>query len=134
MKKYAACALIVHPTEDKILAITRGNSTLCGLPGGKAEKDEPLSETVLRELMEETGLVGDSPQLIFASDVGQDFYCATYAVVITGGTIRDSNEGHVFWATPEQLTTESPFGEYNTALQKHIGGVEGLKRFRHSFC
>lgn len=115
MKLQAACVFIVHPVENLILAVTRRDGSGCGLPGGKAEPDELLQDTALRELFEETGLIAENPKLLW-SRTDDSSYCETYTVTVTGGTIRDSAEGHVFWATLKDLIKDSPFGEYNEAL------------------
>ena len=47
--------------EEQILLIRRGRSPARGrwsVPGGRVEHDETLAEAVVRELYEETGLVG----------------------------------------------------------------------------
>lgn len=130
MKLQAACVFIVHPTENLILAVTRRDGFGCGLPGGKAELNELLQDTALRELFEETGLIAENPKLLY-SRLHYDSYCETYSVTVTGGTIRDSAEGHVFWATREHLIKGSPFGAYNEALLAQIP-IKDFYKYRMS--
>jgi 8-oxo-dGTP diphosphatase len=54
-----AAAIIEFP-DNKILLIKRGTTVFRGcwaLPGGKVEAGETVEEAVIREVIEETGLV-----------------------------------------------------------------------------
>ncbi len=55
------CVGAIAVDEEQILLIRRGRSPARGrwsVPGGRVERDETLAEAVVRELYEETGLVG----------------------------------------------------------------------------
>lgn len=66
-------AAIVRQAQQ-LLLVKRTDNQLWGLPAGSKELDEPLNETVLRELHEETGLTGQKPQLLFiASGQGMQY-------------------------------------------------------------
>jgi mutator protein MutT len=57
-----AVAIAALLNENKILLIKRMKGDcigLWGLPGGKIEKDEHVSEAVVREILEETGIESD---------------------------------------------------------------------------
>lgn len=57
-EKYAVVCLLFK--GDYILSVTRGADLLnLGLPGGSIEEDESVIDAALRELHEETGLIGD---------------------------------------------------------------------------
>jgi 8-oxo-dGTP diphosphatase len=49
-------AAICRGDDDRILLIRRGDTGTWALPGGTAEWGEPLSKTLARELLEETGV------------------------------------------------------------------------------
>jgi len=60
-------ALVVK--DDKVLMALRGKGSYEGywcLPGGMIDKNEEPDAAVLRELLEETGVVGISPKLLTA--------------------------------------------------------------------
>jgi len=58
MNRLAARLLILHPEHHQLLVVTRKHelSRLC-FPGGKTEPHETLEEGLVRETLEETGLV-----------------------------------------------------------------------------
>ncbi|MFF5145054.1 NUDIX domain-containing protein [Streptomyces sp. NPDC013157] len=64
-----AAAVIVHDTEnDRVVLLQRGPGAKYGnglwdLPAGKSDPGEPITETAVRELREETGLVVDPRSL-----------------------------------------------------------------------
>ncbi|KRN02529.1 ADP-ribose pyrophosphatase [Levilactobacillus senmaizukei DSM 21775 = NBRC 103853] len=64
-------AAIVRDDQPGLLLVKRLDNRLWGLPAGSKELDESTEQTVLRELTEETGLVGQDPQLLTIAS-GQD--------------------------------------------------------------
>lgn len=70
-KPHVGVGIIVHNKKgDILLGLRRGEheSTLWGLPGGKLEFGETLFDCARREVLEETGLVIDTPELVSISD------------------------------------------------------------------
>ncbi|WP_209944901.1 NUDIX hydrolase [Rhizobium halophytocola] len=68
--KLAASAIVEW--QGRFLLVKRRNppaADLYAFPGGRAEPDEALEQTALRELQEETGLVGESPRLFAVYDL-----------------------------------------------------------------
>lgn len=66
----AASAIVEH--EGRVLLVKRRHppaADLYAFPGGRSEPGETLEETALRELFEETGLRGRSPQLFAFYDL-----------------------------------------------------------------
>lgn len=88
--------VIFRRTADgpEVLLIRRGGHPFLGfwaLPGGFAERNEPLERTALRELMEETGVAGAELTLVGVySAPGRDprgwTVSAAYAAVIPAET------------------------------------------------
>lgn len=58
-----AC-IVIEDEQGRILLQKRGGCGKWGLPGGIAELGESLEETALRELYEETGLIGKVDGLV----------------------------------------------------------------------
>lgn len=68
--KLAASAIVEW--QGRFLLVKRRNppaADLYAFPGGRAEPDETLSQTAIRELLEETGLRGGSAQLFAVYDL-----------------------------------------------------------------
>lgn len=66
----AVIAMIIH--DDKVLLVRRGkepNKGRWGLPGGKIELGETITEAALRELKEETNITAQAGQILTAFDV-----------------------------------------------------------------
>ena len=55
-RHWTASAVILHPSEDKVLLIDHVKSGLWLFPGGHVGPGETLAEAVIREIREETGI------------------------------------------------------------------------------
>lgn len=110
--------------NDLFLAITRGlNSSLIGLPGGKTEPNESPKETAIRECFEETGfLVSDCVELFTEVVNGETpFETTAFFANNFSGSLKESDEGYVFWTTKEDLITNSPFASFNKKVFEVLG-------------
>ncbi len=85
---------VVVGQDDKVLLVKRRFEPSAGywsFPGGHVEPGETLEEAVLRELLEETGLVGHNPKLLAVTE----YICLSptgslkYHYVIVDFLIRD---------------------------------------------
>ena len=89
------CVMAQDVDDIEILMIRRGNHPCLGrwaLPGGFADKNEPLEETAARELEEETGITDVGLQLIGVySEPGRDprgwTISAAYAAIINKSAV-----------------------------------------------
>ena len=117
--KLAAVALIFSEDKTKLLGVSRkDNSKLFGLPGGKVDEGESMSEGVIREVKEETGLDVKSVSPIFLREDGE-FVAAVYLVNDYDGEVSTKESGVVSWITFEDLK-QGAFSEYNTKLEQHL--------------
>ena len=92
-----ATAIIIYP-ENKILLIKRSTPPFVGywaLPGGRAEPNEAVEQTVVREVKEETGLdvlivrkVGEYIERGVQGGQEYDYYPSCFLVKLAGGEIR----------------------------------------------
>lgn len=117
--KLAAVALIFNEDKTKLLGVSRkDNSKLFGLPGGKVDEGESMTEGVIREVKEETGLNVKSASPIFLREDGE-FVAAVYLVTDYNGEVSTKESGVVAWITFEDLK-QGAFSEYNTKLEQHL--------------
>ena len=106
--------------ENKILCITRkDNHEDWGIPGGAVEPNEDINDAVVREVLEETGVLMTNYELIdcrFDNDrltylfVAND-YLENYALIDPKETAL------IGWFEPAK-TFEGSFGKYNKKVSK----------------
>lgn len=110
-----AVTAVVQDENGRLLLIRRTDNDLYAIPGGALELGEPLTQTVQREVEEETGinvqvtgLIGiysDPDHVIEFTDgeIRQEFSIC-FRAEPTGGELRTSNESkEVLWRDPADL-------------------------------
>lgn len=89
--------------EDKLV----GDSHGLIFPGGHVEEREPILDSVIREVFEETGLTIKNPQLCGLKDWvqldGSRYMVFLYKTKEFSGSLAPSKEGDVFWCPLKEL-------------------------------
>jgi 8-oxo-dGTP pyrophosphatase MutT (NUDIX family) len=138
LPKHAACAFVLAEGGTKVLAVTRRDTGLWSLPGGKVDPGETTVEALVRELKEETGLIFTTEWFepvyseVVVGDDGHDFYSTAYWFVDEYDLPR-----HGIWSVEEginvsfiplmDLLMSGAFSEYN---YKAVQNIKKLKRFQ----
>lgn len=95
--------------KDKILVQDKIDDNYCGItfPGGHVEKSESFTDSVIREVYEETGLRIAKPQLCgikdWTNDDGTRYIVLLYKTDQFTGDIMSSEEGEVYWVNINDL-------------------------------
>ncbi|MBB4903997.1 NUDIX hydrolase [Actinophytocola algeriensis] len=110
-----AVTAFIQDESGRLLLIRRTDNDLYAIPGGALELGETLTQTVQREVMEETGIAVEVTGLIGVysdpehvieftdGEVRQEFSIC-FRADPTGGELRTSNESkEVLWVAPADL-------------------------------
>jgi 8-oxo-dGTP diphosphatase len=115
---------VIFDDSGRVLLSRRVDSGWWNLPGGGVEPWESVSEGVVREVREETGLEVEAGRLIGVYSKPQKHeVVVVFECQIKGGTITSTEEAdHHEWFAPDALPTEN-------FLPKHRERVDdALKR------
>lgn len=78
------------------------------MPGGHVEQGESLTQSVIREVFEETGLTISNPKLCgvkdWQNDDGSCYMVFLFHAYQFSGELKPSEEGEVFWTEPSALS------------------------------
>ena len=92
-----------------VLVLDRRNPDWPGVtfPGGHVEPGESFTESVIREVQEETGLTVEDPVLCgvkqFQTESDARYVVFFYKATRYSGNLRSSNEGAVYWVPRQEL-------------------------------
>lgn len=108
---------------DRVLIQDRNDPEWPGVtfPGGHVEKGESFTDSVIREVFEETGLRIASPRLCgikdWTNDDGSRYMVLLYKTNQFEGTVSSSDEGTVRWVTIDEMLTLPLADGMETQLQ-----------------
>lgn len=105
---------VIKDGAGRLLLIKRGHDPgrgLWSIPGGRVEAQESDAEALVREIIEETGLLVTPGALIGsvrrpAGSADGVFDIRDYAATVTGGTLTPGDDADdAAWAGPDELET-----------------------------
>ena len=94
---------------DRVLVQDRRNPDWPGItfPGGHVETHEPIVDSVIRQIKEETGLTIRSPRLCGVKDWinedGSRYVVFLFTADQFSGELTSSSEGRVFWLEKDDV-------------------------------
>ncbi|AYG82802.1 RNA pyrophosphohydrolase [Streptomyces hundungensis] len=106
---------VVRDADGRLLIIHKTDNDLWALPGGGHDIGESISDTVIREVLEETGITVEvdgvvglytNPEHVLAYDDGEvrQQFSICFRAHPTGGNLRTSSESkEVRWVDPADL-------------------------------
>jgi ADP-ribose pyrophosphatase YjhB (NUDIX family) len=136
-----AASAVVTDEVGRIVLQRRVDNGLWALPGGGMEIGESISDTVVREVREETGLQVDchyvigvysDPWHVFAytdGEVRQEFSVCVAATATGNGDLRVSSESHeVAWYTADQITELAIHPRIRLRIDDYLAGIRAVLR------
>lgn len=76
-------------------------------PGGHVEEHEPIVDSVIREMREETGLTIENPKLCgikeWVNEDGSRYMVFLFKANKFSGSLHSSSEGRVFWVEKDEV-------------------------------
>jgi 8-oxo-dGTP pyrophosphatase MutT (NUDIX family) len=124
-----AVCVVIRNKEGKVLCVSRRkNPKVFGLIGGKVDPGETELTAVIRETLEESGLVLNPDHLTFLWEGvcpgEQDYWCTTYEHVgfeHAEGVLGNNENLILEFLTPKELIACSCFADYNKTVFERAG-------------
>ena len=99
--------MIVNGTKILVQDKVGGDAGGIILPGGHVEEHEPVLDSVIREMKEETGLTIENPKLCgikeWINEDGSRYVVFLFRAEEFSGELVSSEEGRVFWMEKEDV-------------------------------
>lgn len=124
---------MIYDDNGRILVQDRLNPNWPGItfPGGHVDEGESFSDSVIREVFEETGLSIKSPQLCgikqFQTRENERYIVLFYKTNCFEGDLISSIEGEVFWIHRDELTNYKLAEDFEKMLE--VFESENLSEF-----
>ena len=100
---------MIYDSKGKVLVLDKADKDWGGVtfPGGHVEKEESFTDSVIREVYEETGLRIFSPRMCgikqFMTEDSTRYVVLFYKTDKFTGEVTSSEEGKVYWTSLEGL-------------------------------
>ena len=104
---------MITDSAGNVLVLDRQNPDWPGVtfPGGHVEPGESFTESVIREVLEETGLTVEDPMLCgvkqFQTESDARYVVFFYKATRYSGSLRSSNEGSVYWLPRQEFPNQT---------------------------
>lgn len=117
---------IIRNDRGEVLLSRRSDSGWWNLPGGGVESDETVSEGIMREVREETGLEVSVERLVGVYSKPQKHEVVlTFEVRMVGGELTTTEESDLHqWFAPDQLPAEQFLPKHRERVQDALRGEE----------
>jgi 8-oxo-dGTP diphosphatase len=118
---------MIYDNSGNVLVEEKVGKDYKGLifPGGHIENEEPIVDSVIREIYEETGLTISNLELCgvkdWITDEGIRYIVFLYKTGTYSGNVRSSSEGRVFWMSLDELKSKEPFWHMDKMLDLFCG-------------
>ena len=113
---------------SKVLVENKVSKWGCGIifPGGHVEEHEPIVDSVIREMKEETGLTIEEPMLCGVKDWieedGTRYVVFLFKTDKFTGELTSSAEGQVFWTEIDEVLNLPWIWEMDSLMKIFVNG------------
>ena len=136
---------IVENNHLLLMQYRYGNTDVYNLPGGNVDKGETLTETVVRELMEELGIEVEVGEMILLGDVimpeGKEdvLHCVFEGKIITGNPVlnpKQTSALEMLWMPLGDLHELDMYPNVGAELQRFYlkgRGIDYMRKIRQKW-